>query len=481
LNSREIILDMLLVMEREKKYSNQLVREVLDKYDYLDVREKAFIKRITEGTTERRIELDYYLEHFSSVPVRKMKPLIRCLLRMSVYQLLYMDSIPDSAVCNEACKLAVKRKFQNLRGFVNGILRNIARNRKGLPMPDREKEPLAFLSVRYSMPEWLVEMWLDEYGPELAETLLEGLMRVHPVSMRFSGRADKEKRGRLLKAFEESGVEWRKSGYLSDLFLLEGCAGVGSLPGFGEGFLYVQDAGSALAVEAAGIREGDFILDACAAPGGKSIAAAEKTAGGASGDMREGPGWVLARDVTEEKAALMKENIRRLGLCNLTVEVHDATIFDETYREKADVLLLDVPCSGLGVMGKKRDIKYHATKEGLESLASLQREILRGCWEYVKPGGILIYSTCTINPGENEEMVRFITGELPFEPDSLEGLLPGQVLAERKRLEELRNEKGKPLSVPLGEKEREACIQLLPGFMETDGFFIARFRRRARG
>lgn len=156
-NIREIVLDTLLALEREEQYSNQLLKAVLDKYDYLELRDKSFIKRVTEGTVERQPELDYYLNHYSSVPVKKMKPLIRCLLRMSVYQLLYMDTVPDSAVCNEACKLAVKRKFGNLRGFVNGVLRNVSRNKDNLPLPDERTEPGARLSVEYSMPEWLVE------------------------------------------------------------------------------------------------------------------------------------------------------------------------------------------------------------------------------------------------------------------------------------------------------------------------------------
>lgn len=465
-NSREIILDTLLAMEREGEYSNRLLKAVLDKYDYLDTREKAFIKRVTEGTVERRTELDYYLNHFSSVPVRKQKPLIRCLLRMSVYQLLYMDAVPDSAVCNEACRLASKRRFQNLRGFVNGVLRNIARNKENLPQPDGGREPLLYLSVRYSMPEWIVQLWLDEYGREITETLLEGLLQIHPVSLRFSERADATERERLLRLFAEKGAVCRQSRYLPGVYTAEKCPGVGSLPGFAEGRLTVQDVSSALAVEAACIREGDFVIDACAAPGGKSLLAAEKGA------------RVLARDVSEEKAALIEENRERMGLDNLEVQVRDATLADLSCRERADVLLLDVPCSGLGVMGKKRDIKYHVTQESLQGLPELQKTILRACWEYVKPGGTLIYSTCTVNAGENEAMVRFVTENLPFEPVSLSGRLPETVLADKRALEQARERSGRPLSVPLSKEERDACIQFLPGFMEADGFFIACFRRK---
>ena len=162
-NVREIALDALLSLERDGGLSHQLIRNVLNKYDYLDPRDKKYLKRVMEGTLERRIEIDHYLDQFSSVPVKKMKPLIRNLLRMSVYQILYMDAIPDSAVCNEACKLAEKRKFHSLKGFVNAVLRKIAREKDHLPLPDAEKDPLSALCVKYSMPELIAREWIEEY------------------------------------------------------------------------------------------------------------------------------------------------------------------------------------------------------------------------------------------------------------------------------------------------------------------------------
>jgi len=203
-NTREIILDTLLALEREETFSHKLMKAVLDKYNYLDGRDKAFIKRVTEATIDRQLELDYYLNYYSTVTVRKMKPLIRCLLRMSAYQLLYMDSVPDSAVCNEACKLAAKRKFHNLKGFVNGVLRNIAKNKNNLPLPD-EGNVAEYLSVRYSMPEWLVECFLEEYGKEITATLLEGMLQIHPVSIRFRENLDESERVKLLSDIRATG------------------------------------------------------------------------------------------------------------------------------------------------------------------------------------------------------------------------------------------------------------------------------------
>ena len=473
-NTREIILDTLLALEREEEFSNKLIKAVLDKYDYLDGKEKAFIKRVTEGTIERQIELDYYLDHFSSVPVRKMKPLIRCLMRMSVYQLLFMDAVPDSAVCNEACKLAMKRKFVNLKGFVNGVLRSIARSKDALPLPDK-KDRINYLHVKYSMPKWLVEYWTEMYGAEGTENMLEGLLKIHPVSLRFrtdrwaqesqmvpglngkSGETDgKESREawwhQCARAITEAGVTLRKSPLLPYVFYAENVENVASLPGYEEGAFTVQDVSSAMAVEAAGIKAGDFVMDVCAAPGGKSLLAAEMVRCGkgaassgtvesniADAEDGERDGRVLSRDVSDNKVALIEENIARMGADNIETQVHDATVYDSTYAGKADVVLMDVPCSGLGVMGKKRDIKYHVTPQSLSEIVELQKQIVESCWQYVKPGGVLLYSTCTVNPKENEEMTGWITGNFPF------------VLEEQK--------------------------QLFPGKDECDGFFYARLRR----
>ncbi|MBR1930783.1 MAG: 16S rRNA (cytosine(967)-C(5))-methyltransferase RsmB [Lachnospiraceae bacterium] len=427
-NTREIVLDSLLVLEKEDILSHKLMKDVLDKYDYLDGREKAFIKRVTEGTIERRIELDYYLNSFSSVPVHKMKPFIRNLLRMSVYQILFLDGVPDSAVCNEACKLAGKRKFHNLKGFVNGILRNIAKHKKELPLPDEQQDFTGYLSVKYSMPEWLVELWLGEYDRELVERMLEGLLQIHPVSLRFPTTWNEEQRESLAEKLRKAGAEVRQSEQLPYIYWLENAEGLQRLPGYAEGNFVVQDISSALAVEAAGIQAGDFVMDICAAPGGKAMLAAERAK------------YVLARDVSEKKTAIITENLERMGLSNIEVQVFDATQTDAEYIEKADVLLMDVPCSGLGVMGKKRDIKYRVSPESLKSIVALQQEIVEHSWQYVKPGGVLLYSTCTVNPAENERMAEWIVEHFPF--------------------------------------EEEMHRQIFPGEMEADGFFFARLRRK---
>ena len=247
-DTREIIVEILLDLEKGQDFSHKLIKAVLDKYDYLDPRDKAFIKRVTEGTIERQLELDYYLNRFSSVPVRKMKSLIRCLLRMSTYQILYMDAVPDSAVCNEACKLAAKRGFRTLKGFVNAVLRNISRSKDKMPLPD-PADPVKYFSVKYSMPEWIVNLWLPVYGTEGTETLLMGLLKIHPVSLRFCLELSETDREDLKKKIEATGVHLSAHKELPYVYLAENLENVSELPGFAEGKFTVQDASSALAVK----------------------------------------------------------------------------------------------------------------------------------------------------------------------------------------------------------------------------------------
>ena len=245
MNIRELVLDMLLEMERERVYSNLLIRRVLDKYDDLPGKDKAFIKRVTEGTLERRIQIDYIMDQFSKTPSGKMKPLIRNLLRMSVYQILFMDAVPDSAACNEAVKLAAKRKFQSLKGFVNGVLRNIAREKDMILSaggkegfyPDREKEPLAYLSVFYSMPEYFIVMWLEEYGMERTEKMLQAMLEVRPVTIRIRESLTEKEKEALLRDMGEAGIGAEQHPYLPYAYMLEHAEGVRNIPGFDEEIL----------------------------------------------------------------------------------------------------------------------------------------------------------------------------------------------------------------------------------------------------
>lgn len=416
-NTRELALDTLIeVMERDQ-YSHLVLRSVLDKYAYLEKQERAFLTRLVEGTIERTVELDYVINTYSKVKVKKMKPLIRNLLRMSTYQLRYMDSVPDSAVCNEAVKLAKKRGFSQLSGFVNGVLRSMIREPERVKYPDEKKAPVQYLSVHFSMPEWIVEEWMETYGQEKTKALLQEFEKEQKLIVRTNlNRTTPEA---LAEALKKQGITACQNKDLPYALALTGVDQLQMLPEFLAGDFYVQDISSMMVAETADVHPGDYVIDVCAAPGGKSTHIAE---------LLNDTGQVEARDLTEYKVGLIRDNINRHGLSNMQAKVWDATVEDEASKEKADVLICDLPCSGLGVLGKKTDIRYKMTKEKQQELVLLQREILMAVRDYVKPGGTLVYSTCTINYEENEGNVEWFLDEFPyFSLESMRQMFPGEL------------------------------------------------------
>lgn len=435
--SREIILDILLEVLEKNAYSHLVLRQALEKYQYLSKQDRALITRVTEGTIEYRMTIDAVLEACSSVKAAKMKPVIRTILRMSVYQILWMDRIPDSAVCNEAVKLAVKRRFQGLKGFVNGVLRSVVRRKDEFVFTD--------WSLKYSMPTWLIERWKACYGAEMTQQLLQAFLNDTPTTVRCNlDRASKEE---ILESLAAQDVCVQESPLLDGALLLSGYDYLESLAAFRNGWIQVQDVSSAFVGEVADPQPGEFVIDVCGAPGGKSLHLA---------DRLKGTGRVLVRDLTEAKVRLIEDNIARTGFSNIEAEVWDAREADPAYEGKADLVIADLPCSGLGVIGKKPDIKYQVTEQKLAELQALQREILQATAGYVKPGGRLIYSTCTINRQENEEQRAWFLSQFPFHPVSLEGRM-----GEHVREDSL----------------KDGYVQLLPGRYPCDGFFIAAFVR----
>jgi len=433
-NTRELILGILLEVAENGNYSHLVIRSVLDKYQYLEKQERAFITRVSEGTIQTMVELDYIINQFSKVKVKKMKPVIRNILRMSVYQIKYMDAVPDSAACNEAVKLAGKKGFSSLKGFVNGVLRNISRGLSELSYPDKQTQPIVYYSVKYSMPEWLVEQWIKDYGMETAIEVMEAFTKESLLTIRTNlNRITPEE---LEERLTGEGVTVKKIGIegLSYAFLISDFDYLNGLKSFQEGLFYIQDISSMMVAEWAAPKQGDYIIDVCAAPGGKSTHIAEKLSG---------TGMVEARDLTEYKIGLIEENIVRHSCTNMKAVQMDATIYDEASKEKADIVIADLPCSGLGVLRKKTDIKYKMTPEKMASLVELQREMLHTVCNYVKKDGILIYSTCTIHRGENEDNVKwFLENHGEFELLSQQQMFPqeefgdGFFLAKMKKVRE---------------------------------------------
>ena len=436
-DSREIILDILLEILEQDGYSHVVLNQALSKYQYLSKIERGFISRITNGTLEYLIQIDYVINQYSKIKISKMKPLIRTVLRMSVYQIIYMDRIPDSAVCNEAVKLTVKRRFQGLKGFVNGVLRTIIREKDHLNWPTD--------SVRYSIPDWILSIWRTCYEPSVIEQMLQSFLEPKKLMVRCNrNQTDQES---ILKSLKDQGVLAEQNTMIPTMLQLSNIDYIEDLEAFSKGWIQVQDISSAFVGEIVSPDKDSYVIDVCSAPGGKSLHIA---------DLLQGTGLVEARDLTDYKVRLIDENITRSGLHNIRSKVQDALLPDLDSIEKADVVLADLPCSGLGIIGRKPDIKYKMTPEKLASLAQLQKDILSVVYQYVKPGGILVYSTCTINPEENQRNAEWFLENFPFDPVNIEGRLGKEI-----REDTMKN----------------GWIQLLPGIHPCDGFFISVFRK----
>lgn len=442
---REIILGVLLEILEEEKYSHIVLRDVLEKYQYLEKRDRAFISRVTEGTLENLIQLDYIIERFSKVKIENMKPVIRTILRMSVFQLKYMDSVPDSAACNEGVKLAQRKGFYRLSGFINGVLRSVTRNLDKVEYPDVKQQPIPYLSITYSMPEWILKDWLELYGFETVELICQETHRKKMTPIRCNlNRASKQE---IMDSLKEQGILVEPVSYLDYALEIGDYNYMKAINAFKKGWFQVQDISSMLVSEIASPKWGDYCIDVCAAPGGKSLHLADKL---------KGSGHVEARDVSDYKVRMMHENIERIGLINMTAVSADATVFYPASVEKADILIADVPCSGLGVIGKKQDIKYKMTPAKRTEIVKLQRKILDTVYSYVKKGGTLIYSTCTIGAEENQLNVKWFLENYPFRLESIDPYI----------CEELQSK-----------TTQAGYLQLIPGIHKTDGFFIARFKR----
>ena len=404
-NVRAIALETLIEILEHGQFSHVYLKAVLDKYNYLAKNERAFLTRLVNGVVERKLQLDYIIDSFSKTKVKKMKPVIRTIMRMGAYEIFYMDSVPDSATCNEYVKLAKKKGFAGLSGFVNGVLRSISRQKQTVTFKD--------ISTKYSMPQWIIDKWTIDYGKNQTEDILKGFLEPEDLCIRVN--LGKISRDELKERLEGHGIKIRICDSIPSALYLSDFDSVNAIPEFKEGLFYVQDYSSQLVAYKAGIKESDNVLDVCAAPGGKALHAAEIAKGG----------QVLARDLTDAKVSVIRENINRTGASNIKAEKWDATEFDENSKNKYDVVIADLPCSGLGIIRKKPDIKYNQTEESLDELVVLQKSILDTVCEYVKQGGVLCFSTCTINKDENTNQVEnFLSSHSQFKLISEEQLLP---------------------------------------------------------
>ena len=444
-NPRAVVLDILIEVLEHGGFSHQTIYRLLNEEGFTS-KERAFAVRLARGTIENALLLDDCIDQVSKTPVRKMKPLVRNVLREAVYQIRFMDNVPDSAAVNEAVKLMRKRGLSQLSGFVNGVLRGYLRAR------DAGKEPQPRTDeARYSTPQWILDLWQESYPSEM-KSILEGLNQKPDLTVVVNTR--KISAEDLISHLREEGVEaelleteqveaelleieqfctvteqpgtksegpgGRQKSSSLDKIRLNSSVDLERLPEFKEGLFYVQDLSSMLPAEAVmgnlsqadgqgSYKQADSqapltVIDLCSAPGGKSINMSLLLGENAN---------IISRDQSEEKIGKIRENAARLGISNIHPQVWDGTKTDPDMIGKADIILADLPCSGLGVFNRKPDIKYRVNEKDLQELQNLQREILTASLPYLKDGGLLVYSTCTVNPGENQENRDWILREAP--------------------------------------------------------------------
>lgn len=390
---REICLGLLLKVEKNSSFSRVALDNTLSKTRDISDIDRRFISALYYGVLERRITLDAVISKYLKRPLEKLNPEIWEILRMGIYQLLYMDSVPDSAAVDESVKLA-KLKNQPASGFVNAVLRNFIRDGKKLPNNS--------LSLEYSCPEWLASMWLRDYGEEVALSILKSSLGRPPTTVRFN--TAKFKTSDIISELANDGIEAIPNEFIANCYDLRNCGSAEKLSAYHKGMFHVQDASCQLCASELGAREGETVLDVCSAPGGKAFTIAE---------IMNDQGRILAFDLHANRAKLITEGAERLGLKIISASTNNAKLFSESIP-MADRALCDVPCSGLGVIGRKPEIKYNYSSEAvLSQFPIVQYEILKTSSRYVKPGGTLVYSTCTLNRAENDLIAKRFLRENP--------------------------------------------------------------------
>ena len=433
MNARTTALSALIACRRQGAWADGALKEYIAR-DRLDRRDAALATRLVYGVVQNRLLLDFWLERLVKGGTGRLQPVVLDILRLGLYQITQMDKIPPSAAVNEAVEQGKKYASRQAAGLINGVLRSALRQRDTLTPPED-------LSIRYSHPRPLVALLETQVGAGELEALLQSHNQLPPLTVQRNPLAVSEADFR--RELADAGVEATPHPWCRDSWLLQGSGSLEALPLFRRGGFYVQDPAARLAVTAAGLEPGMQVLDVCAAPGGKSFAAAMDLGG---------EGSVLSCDIHPHKIALLERGAARLGLPNLTARLQDAAAFAPELADRMDAVLADVPCSGLGVIRKKPDIRYKDLAP-LARLPELQRRILANVSRYVRPGGVLLYSTCTILHRENEAVAEAFLADHPeFSPEPF------------------------PLPEALGGEHR-AMVTLYPHRHGTDGFFICKLRR----
>lgn len=410
INERETAVYALMDITEGGGYNNLILRDTLRKNGAMTKEQRAFVTELVNSALRNLIHLDYLIDSVSNTKVSKMKPFIRSLLRAAACELKFMRSA-DYAVISEAVNLAKRKGFTNLSGFVNGVLRNLQRKMGEIPYPDKTAEPAEYFSVVFSYPLWIVKLWIDELGLETTEKILEANASAPEVSVCVNTL--KTTTDDLAERLKSEGVSV-SAGRLSESALrISKTSDIGKLPSFNTGLFHVMDESAMEAVRMLDPKPGERLLDVCAAPGGKSFFSAY---------LMKNQGKITSNDIYEHKQYLIEDGAARLAIGIIEATLSDASALES--GEQYDAVIVDAPCSGLGLCRRKPDIKYVKKPGDIPELQKLQREILVSSVRMLKPGGRLLYSTCTLTNAENGDNARFIEQELNCEPLESRLILP---------------------------------------------------------
>lgn len=439
-NARQTAFDTLMRVFYDGAYSNIAIDKAI-KENALDKVNASFAAALLYGVLENGILLDYQIGRFIKKGVKSLDKEVLTIIRLGFYQILFMDGVPDSAAVDESVRLCSYAKKTSARGLVNAVLRSFLRDNKKteLPIIKSDRDKIEHYSVKHSCPRWLIEMWSKQYDLDTAVKLAEAAIGQPPIYIRVNTL--KTTSDKLIGYLENKGVSARKHDWLEDCLIVEKTGAIDKLAQFKQGLFHVQDLSSQLCVRAIGAEAGHTVLDICSAPGSKSFTLAE---------YMNNLGEIYSYDVLEHKLKLINTGAKRLGISIINTQLQDGSCFNSEIK-KADRVLCDVPCSGLGIIRRKPEIKYKSMQD-ISGLPEIQYKILQNASRYVKQGGYLFYSTCTINKNENDSVVnKFLSVNNSFKPLQLD-----------KFLDKIKG-------------TDNFCVTLLPYENNSDGFFIAGF------
>lgn len=459
-DSRKMAVEVLLKVELDSAYAN-LALAAAFKRKQLSERDRAFVTYLVQGVIRHTSELDHTLVQLTDRPLEKLAPPLKMVLRIALFQLIHMKNLPASAVLNTATQVARSTGHERSAKFANAVLRRFVKSPpEGLFETSGQEDNTATLSMKYSMPEWLISRWLERFGPTETQKLLEYSVSVPGLTLRTCQMSvDTDALQRIL---QDKGMKIDRGK------LVPACLNIvdrgnltgpiDKIPGYNEGLFSVQDEAAAFVTNVLSPQTGWTVVDLCAAPGGKSIHIAEHMGNS---------GRVIAVDIHESRLNMLGKERRRLGLTNIEAIAADGRTF--VPKIKIDAVLLDAPCTGTGVINRRSDLRQRRQAPDVETLVATQRQLLDNAANMLPPGGILVYATCSIEQEENYENIRWFLEKHPeFKPQSIEGFLPGEIIS-RWTAESWWEETQRDL--------HNGMLQLLPSRHGFSGFFVCRLKR----